>query len=175
MAGMAEAQRNTFHARIKKIHKGGPNTMGHILVGSQDDSSGGRAKTIKFRRGKSFLARLGSAFADLALMPMALILGGIAMVLGMTAMYHAEVAGLIEITEGSIWSYAEIVAALLIAAGLGHLTSLTKGARKVGLIGGVALVYVVQAQLIAAYPEPFAWLMPENPSLTLQAAEFLSL
>ena len=174
MASMAETQKTSFHARIKRIHKGGPNTMGHILVGSQDSSQGKPMKPIKLRRGPGFFGRLGLAFLDLALMPVSFALGGVAMILGIALIFQLELAGLVETAEEGFWAYSEVCAALVLAIALGGVLRLAKGPRKIALFLGVAAVYFLEPQLRAAYPEPFAFLMPETSPVVAALEKFSS-
>lgn len=163
MSSMADVQRHTFQKRIKRIQKGGPNTSGHILVGSQDDSMGKTVKPKRVRRGPGFLQRLGQALTDLVVMPISFALGGLGMVTGIVAVFHLRDVGLmpteVEGLQAELLPYADVLIAVIVAVLVGSLLRLSRGPRRIALFAGIAAVYFVQDSLFQTYPDVFARLM----------------
>lgn len=149
---MSNIQRSTFDERIKRIHKGGEYTMGHLLVGSQDEGDATKRKPIKMRKGKSFGQRLRAAIVELMLLPVSFVFGGVAMLVGIFAVYQLQGAGFLDPEATGIIARADVFAALVFAMGLGSLLRLAKGRRLGALLVGVAAAYFLQDALIDTYP-----------------------
>lgn len=171
MGSLADRQRQSFEDRIKRINKGGANTMGHLLVGSQDGSDGPVAKPIKMRRGKSFGQRLGMAFVNLLLMPVSFVVGGAAMVVGMTVAFHLERADFL--SPDGFAGYSELFIAVVFAIAFGGALRLFRGPRRLPLLLGVLAVFVLQDQLLQTYPEAFAALMSDETIVHTTVASFI--
>lgn len=173
MGNMADIQRQTFQARIKRIEKGGPNTMGHILIGPQDDTVGKTKKPKKVRKGQSFGQRLSAAIADLFIMPISFALGGFAMLTGLVATVQFKAAGIIpaeaEGLQAQMIPYADVMIALIVGLTIGGLLRLSKGQRKIALFVGIAAVFFGQDALMATYPDVFDRLMSPEAALPLPA------
>lgn len=166
MASMAQRQKQAFQSRIKRINKGGPNTSGYLLVGSQDGTAGKRNKPIRIRRGETFGTRLAAAIKNLFIAPVAFVVGGLSMVLGIAAAYHLDALQFtqsIEIEQAAfLLEHIDLLMAVLLALVLGFVLRLGRGPRFLAMMVGLIAVFILQDQLMSAYPEPFAVLMPDQ-------------
>jgi hypothetical protein len=169
MAGATGEQHKTFEARLKRISRGGPNTSGHVIVGPADVAQKAR-RPRRLRRPGDFLSRLGGAMGHLVVAPVSFALGALAMMGGIVAAHHADLIGLGQFTEAGVLErlalYKEFLFAGIVVVIFGWLLRLTRGPRKLAVVTGLVAVFVLQDQIIAAYPEVFARLMPDAP-LTL--------
>lgn len=177
MASLADAQRQTFEARLKRINKGGPNTAGTVIVGPQDDPKASKRRARKYQRpGNVFLSRLAAAFGHLFLLPVSFALGVFAMFAGIVGAFHFDRMELVDTTEASmlatISSQSALIFAFLLAIAFGWLFRLMNGPRKIGLVTGLAAAFLVQDMVIDSYPDVFARLMSDEITLDAAIAAF---
>lgn len=173
MANMANTQRTTFEARLKRIDKGGPNTAGTVIVGPQDDPKAAKRRARKYRRTENRLfARLLVAFGHLLLLPVSFLLGGLAMFTGIVAAFHIGRTGAVatgeDVLTATLVSNLDLLLGLLLAIVFGYLFRLMIGPRKIGLAVGVAAAFLLQDSIMQSYPDVFARLMSDE--ITLNAA-----
>ena len=166
MGGMSDEQHRMFEARLKRISRGGPNTSGHVIVGpAEPDKKPARPR--RMRRPGDFLSRLGGAMGHLLVAPISFALGALAMLAGIVGDHHVARAGLSDLAEAGFLEqaapYKEFVLAGILVLVFGWLLRLTRGPRKLAVLMGLAAVFILQDEIIASYPDVFAWLMPDTP------------
>lgn len=167
MAGMAKssADLKSFEERLKRIHKGGPNTSGHVVVGPVEDPEKARKKSRRYRKPGAFAARMKQAFTHLMLLPVSFAVGAFAIFAGIVGVYHLNRFEVIPVAEAGFMQQvagnAELWLALVLAGLLGWSFRLLTGPRKIGLVAGLGLAFVLQDAVIAQYPDVFANLMSD--------------
>ncbi|MBT8474200.1 MAG: hypothetical protein HKO95_10985 [Rhodobacteraceae bacterium] len=157
MAAMAEGQRDVFVERLKRIEKGGPNTIGELLIGPGDVEG----PKLKKQRKKLRLGWLG----DIAIMPFAAALGAVAMLSGRVGAYHLTqpgAEGVAMVTSDAMILMTDIGIALTLALALAWCFKLGRGLRLVALVAGFLGVMLFEAQLIEQAPDAFVALFSET-------------
>jgi hypothetical protein len=166
MAGLSDEQHKKFEARLKRISKGGPNTAGHIIVGPAEvDKKPRRPRRV--RRPGDFISRLAAAIGHLFVVPVSFALGGIAMIAGIVGAHQVNRMDLPPVFEAGFvalaMDYKEFILAGLVVLIVGGILRLNRGPRKLAVVTGLVGVFILQDQIVAAYPDVFAQLMPETP------------
>jgi hypothetical protein len=166
MASLSDEQHKMFEARLKRISRGGPNTAGHIVIGPAEvDKKPKRPRRV--RRPGDFISRLSAAMGHLLVVPVSFALGGIAMLAGIVGAHQVGRMELPEVFQAGlpsrIMEYQEFIFAGLVVLIVGGLLRLNRGPRKLAVVMGLAGAFILQDQIIAAYPDVFAVLMPETP------------
>lgn len=166
MASLSGEQQKKFEERLKRINRGGPNTSGHIIVGPAEPDKKPRRQRL-VRRPGDFVSRLAGAIGHLFVVPVSFALGVVAMMAGIVGGHQVQRAGVGEFAEAGfaayLLPYKEFLLAALVVAIVGGLLRLNRGPRKLAVVAGLAAAFVLQDQIIAAYPDAFAVLMPETP------------
>jgi hypothetical protein len=167
MAGMTKSAGDikSFEERLKRINKGGPNTSGHVIIGPVEDPNAGKKKSRRYRKPGAFMARLKQAFGHLMMVPVSFVMGAFAVFAAIVGVYHLDRFEMIPVAEAGLMqqvtAYPEVFLALALAAVLGWAFKLVDGPRKIGLVAGLALAFVLQDAVIAEYPDVFARLMSD--------------
>lgn len=163
MTSLSDEQHRMFEARLKRISRGGPNTSGHIIVGPADTGKKPRRQR-RVRREGDFLSRLSGALGHLAIAPLSFAMGGAAMLAGIVGAHHAERVGLPEVAQAGLLGQAamhtEFLIAALVVLVLGWALRLTRGPRKIAVVAGLGVAFLLQDAILATHPEVFARLMP---------------
>jgi hypothetical protein len=177
MASLSDEQHKMFEARLKRISKGGPNTAGHIVIGPAEvDKKPKRQRRV--RRPGDFTSRLAAAMGHIFVAPVSFALGGFAMMAGIVGAHQVDRMELPEFFQAGaidrLMDYQEFLFAGLVVLILGGLLRLNRGPRKLAVLTGLVGVFILQDQIIAAYPDVFAQLMPETP-LAISVPELAAL
>jgi hypothetical protein len=110
--------------------------------------------------------------------PISFVLGGIAMMAGIVGAHQVDRMELPEFFQAGmidrLMDYQEFLFAGLVVLIVGGLLRLNRGPRKLAVVMGLAGVFILQDQIIAAYPDVFAQLMPETP-LAISVPELAAL
>ncbi len=166
MTTMADVQRASFEDRLNRIHKGGPNTMGEILVGAADDSvrSKKKRKTSKVKR-KAQPKEIGiSPMADIIFMPMAVLFGLIAMQAGRIGAFHlfTEAGAYPLITDNYYVNLGGDAGLALVVATIFAIffRMAATGPRRFGLLLGMVAMYFGEPYLMGFFPDIYAVVYP---------------
>jgi hypothetical protein len=166
MTRLSDEQQKMFEARLKRISKGGPNTAGHIVIGPAEVEKKPRRQR-RVRRPGDFISRLAAAMGHVIVAPASFVLGGIAMMVGIVGAHQVDRMELPEFFQAGmvdrLMDYQEFIFAGLVVLILGGLLRLNRGPRKLAVLTGLVGVFILQDQIIAAYPDVFAQLMPQTP------------
>jgi hypothetical protein len=99
--------------------------------------------------------------------PVSFALGILAMMAGIVGAHQVQRAGVPDVAEAGIVAqllpYKEFLLAGLVVVIVGGLFRLNRGPRKLAVLTGLAAAFVLQDQIVAAYPDAFALLMPDTP------------
>jgi hypothetical protein len=166
MASLSDEQHKKFEERLKRINRGGPNTSGHIIVGPAEPDKKPRRQRLARRPG-DFLSRLAGAVGHLFVVPVSFALGMVAMMAGIVGEHQVQRAGVADLAEAGILAqllpFKEFLLAGLVVVIVGGLFRLNRGPRKLAVLTGLVAAFVLQDQIVAAYPGAFAVLMPDTP------------
>ncbi len=154
-------QRDGFEDRLKRIKKGGANTMGEIQVGPREEIRAGSkskpANTVRVKRKKQKKKEVGRG-STMSLMFMAFLFGGLSMFVGQVANFHFFQEGgfvPIDLSGTPVEQYLPF-AHLAIGGVLAlmfcwtfHLTSIL---RLAAAAAGVFLVFEYHAEMVQQAP-----------------------
>ena len=159
---MAKQQRDAFDARLNRIKKGAPNTMGEIQIGPREEVRAGQkskmTNTVRMKRKKKNVP-IGEG-SNWVLVPTAFVIGGLSMFVGQAAAYHFFGGGLapIEIpleAAQSVIPYANFIFAALLALLFTWTFGFTNKKRKLAVILGLVGVFYFEGDLAERYPETY--------------------
>ena len=165
MAVMAEGQKQSFHDRIGRIQNGGPNTMGTIYMGAVESDG----QTIQPKRRKRKANRFLLA---LVLLPLAILLGGIAMLGGRIALFHiaAQPDLISEDYAELVLTWGDLGIGLVLMFVFAVALKMGKGIRKYGLALGFIAVMLGEPVLIKEAPDLFVPVFSESYVADVMAA-----
>lgn len=159
----APAKSTSFEDRLARIQRQSRNTMGEVHIGPSDtDASRDKPSTNKVRvkSKKKKVVKIGEG-SNAVFLPLAFIVGGFSLFVGMSAKYHMfEEGGLIpmEVPIEALAAYTPYVhfligglLALLFAWSFGF-TSLV---RKLAVIAGFAGMFYYETAVVERFPGTF--------------------
>ena len=188
---LSKNQRDGFEDRLKRIKKGGVNTMGEVQIGPRDEVRTGKkasrpSNTVRMKRKKKEVA-LGEG-SNWVMVPVALFIGGLSMFVGGAAAYHFFGGGLmpIEIPVAAVEPvipYANFIFAGLLALIFSWTFGFTNKKRKFALLLGLGAVFFFEGDLIKRFPGTYASMYskeyvangpePSMPGLIVRAQELI--
>lgn len=167
---LGQVQRQSFDDRLKRINKGGINTMGEVHIGPREEVRAGKAaskptNTVRMKRKNKNIA-LGEG-SNWVMVPVALVIGGLSMFAGQAAAYHFFGGGLmpIEIPVAALepaLPYANFILAAFLALIFTWTFGFTNKKRKLALILGLASVFYFEGDLIQKFPGTYTAMYSEG-------------
>ncbi|MEP2260388.1 MAG: hypothetical protein ABJI00_03170 [Paracoccaceae bacterium] len=164
---MSRAGQSGFEDRIKRIKKGGANTMGEVHIGPRDEVRSGKkgrkskpSNTVRMKAKNTKKVKLGEGSGS-TLILLALVFGGLSMFVGQAAAFHFfQEGGLVPIAPPAALEPYMQYGPIAIGGTLAflfmwtfHLSSIM---RATALIGGCAAVFVYHTELVAKVPGLYA-------------------
>lgn len=162
---LADRQREGFDNRLRKIRKGGSNTMGHLEIGPRDEvraAKGKKAKNtvrVKSKRKKNVSIGEGST---VTLSILALFFGFLSMFVGQAAGFHFfEEGGLVPVEAPlpllePYLQYTPFLVGGLLALAFGWTFRMLSGIRFVSLAGAFVATFYYKTDLIQSLPGLYA-------------------
>lgn len=166
---LAKEQRSAFDERLKRINKGGSNTMGEVHIGPREEVRAGQksktTNTVRVKRKKKNV-NIGEG-SNWVLVPTAFVIGWLSMFAGGAAAYHFFGGGLmpLEIPVEAIQPaipYANFIFAGLLALIFMWTFGFSNKKRKLALILGLAGAFYFEGDLIERYPNTYAAVYSED-------------
>jgi hypothetical protein len=151
---MQEAQRGVFHNRLKRISKGGSNTMAQVYVGPGDAAAVDEETWDQ-----------PSLLSEILMVPFGFLIGAMSMIAGRLAHFHLFTkanAPYADYANLTTMLYAEIFVGMIFALALARMFMVERGMRFLALFLGFFLALWGQEFLIAAYPEVFVLAFSET-------------
>lgn len=164
---MSRAGQSGFDDRIKRIKKGGANTMGEVHIGPRDEvraNKKGRnskpSNTVRMKAKNTKKVNVGEGSGS-TLVILALIFGALSMFVGQAAAFHFfQEGGLVPITPPDAalpyMQYAPIAIGGTLALLFMWTFHLSSFMRVTALAGGCAAVFVYHTELVAKAPGLYA-------------------
>lgn len=165
---MAAQHRAGFNERLGRIHSGGPNTMGKVLIGPGEQIRAKDAKRIQskiLRDAKRKKRRAsGSLAGDIIAFPFAFAIGVGAIFAGRVATWQVLTPGgplAEEITLPAFMAswplpiFADLAIAAVLALLFAWAFRFTTGLKRLGVILGFAAMMSGEAFLVQAFPDLF--------------------
>lgn len=160
---MSQTDQSGFNDRIKRIKKGGANTMGEVHIGPRDEvrannkdrkSRPSNTVRMKAKNRKNIIVGEGS---NSALVPLALFFGALSMFVGQAASFHLfQEGGLVPISLPEVAApyvaYAPIAIGGTLALTFAWTFRFSGFMRGMALIAGCAGVFVYHTQLVQTAP-----------------------
>ncbi|NNE88003.1 MAG: hypothetical protein HKN27_07995 [Silicimonas sp.] len=160
---MSRSDQSGFEDRLKRIQKGGANTMGEVHIGPRDEvraNKKGRksrpSNTVRIKQKNKKTTVLGEG-SNSALVPLALMFGALSMFVGQAAAFHFfQDGGLAPITPPEVIApyiqYAPLAIGGTLAALFMWTFRLSGFLRSAALIAGCAAVFVYHVELVQKVP-----------------------
>lgn len=159
---MSKDQRSGFDDRLKRIKKGGANTMGEVQIGPRDEVRAGDkraskpANSVRVKRKKQKHKEIGRGSA-MSLILLAFVFGGLSMFVGQAAGFHFFGGGRVPVdVSGTFFEPYVPIAHLLIGGFLALLFCwtfyLTTMLRVVAMVAGLGLMAQFHTELVQTVP-----------------------
>lgn len=160
---ISNAQREGFDRRLSNIRKGGANTMGEVQIGPRDETTArkgkkGHTNTVRLKKKRNKKVKDLDRGSSVAILPLAVLFGGLSMFVGQAADYQLFNAGglfAMETPHPALEPYMQFapfalggVLALLFA----FTFRLGSGLKFVALAAGFWAVHQYQTNLVMIFP-----------------------
>jgi hypothetical protein len=157
-----DEHRRKFEERLKRIQRGGPNTIGHIYVGEASTET-----SVSAARG--LFGRAGGWLVALLVLPVAAALGGLSMAIGRFGSFHLA-SGEGQFTVQAVADFSPHLGGVAGAILLGSLVCLIlrwsfrlqAPVQGLAMVLGFAAVLMGEQMLVERAPGLFAALMSED-------------
>lgn len=154
---LADRQRDGFEERLKRIQKGGANTMGEVHIGPKDEEKARKGKdksTVQLKKKKHKAPKRGG----LIMLFVGLFIGVLCMFVGKAADFHMFAEGGLAPMEVPIAAlepymvYAPFVFAGLLALIFAWTFQMSTLMRKVAVIAGLTGAVYFEGDLVNQFP-----------------------
>ena len=160
---MSRSDQSGFEDRLKRIQKGGANTMGEVHIGPRDEVRANHkarkskpSNTVRMKSKRSKKVKVGESSGS-ALVILAAMFGALSMFVGQAAAFHFfQDGGLAPITPpeavAPYLEYAPIAIGGTLAALFLWTFRLSTFMRTAAMIGGCAAVFIYHSELVQTLP-----------------------
>jgi hypothetical protein len=155
-----ERQRSEFSSRLNRIAAGGVNTTRHVYVGPVDAASASKKRQAAFVKAPP---RKLNFFAEMAILPFALILGAASILAGHAIDFHFipdQVPDLAPMAASGL-PYAGSAIGVLLALAFVYVFRLNVGERFKAVFAGAAAILLFEEIFAAQVPQLFAMIYSE--------------